>query len=123
MRKVKPRSGDEAIVVTKAVLRGADRLEISQKVLASIIGLSEATISRMRRGEFAIERSAGKSFELALLFVQLFELLDQMVHGDQRAARAWLSAENSALRGHPVDLIQSVRGLVEIVGYLLTKSR
>ncbi len=110
-------------MVTKAVLRGADRLEISQKVLASIIGLSEATISRMRRGEFAIERSAGKSFELALLFVQLFELLDQMVHGDQRAARAWLSAENSALRGHPVDLIQSVRGLVEIVGYLRTKSR
>ena len=38
--------------------------------------------------------------------------------GDANTARSWMHAENSALRGRPVDLIQTVTGLVNVLGYL-----
>ena len=46
-------SPERAAVVTKAVLRAAERLGLTNKVLASVIGLSEATVSRMRSGELS----------------------------------------------------------------------
>jgi len=54
----KPLSGTPAAeagpTVTKAVLRAADRLGISNKVIGSIVGLSEATISRMGSGGYTL---------------------------------------------------------------------
>lgn len=76
----------------------------------------------MRDGSFILVRGRGKAFELAQLLVQLYGLLDQSVSGDEMAARAWLIAENSVLGGRPVDLIQTVHGLAEVVGYLRARS-
>jgi hypothetical protein len=59
-----------------------------------------------------------KSFDLALLFVRLFRSLDAIAGGDEQAARAWLRNENLVLGGVPVSLIESVAGLVNVVGYL-----
>jgi transcriptional regulator with XRE-family HTH domain len=109
---------DEAVVLTKATIRVSDRLGISQKELASVVGLSESTISRMRKGSFALERSSNKAFELAQLLVRLYDLLDFIVVGDEAAARAWLTAENSTLQGRPVELIQRAQGLVNVISYL-----
>jgi transcriptional regulator with XRE-family HTH domain len=109
---------DEAVVLTKATIRVADRLGISQKVLALIIGLSESTISRMRKGLFTLERGNSKAFELAQLLVRLYNLLNLIVVGDEAAARAWLRAENSTLQGRPIELIQRVQGLADVVNYL-----
>ena len=50
----KPRPAESA-VITKATLRAADRLEVPGRILASVLGLSEATVSRMKRGAFALE--------------------------------------------------------------------
>jgi hypothetical protein len=72
----------------------------------------------MNGGAFVLERSNGKAFELAQLLVHLHDLLDRMVAGDDLAARAWLLADNSALGGRPIDLIESVQGLAVVVGYL-----
>ncbi|TIM63245.1 MAG: hypothetical protein E5Y58_29580, partial [Mesorhizobium sp.] len=47
-------------------LVAADLLDITARMLASIIGVSEATVSRMRRQEFLLERGT-KPFELAVL--------------------------------------------------------
>ena len=47
-----PRAADEAAVVTKAVLRAAERLALPNRVLAATLGLSEATISRMGSGTY-----------------------------------------------------------------------
>lgn len=116
------RALSEDAVLTKATIGAADRLCISQKQLASIIGLSEPTVSRMRKETFVLERRNGKAFELAQLLVQLCDLLDRLVVGDELAARAWLATENAALGGRPIDLIQTVRGLAEAVGYLRARS-
>ncbi len=118
----RPRGNDEGRVLTRAVIHAAQRLEVSQNALAAIIGVSEPTVSRMRRGSFALERDKGKSFELAALFVRLASSLDAAVHGDQVAAREWLKKENVALRGRPLDLIQSIGGLVDAVHYLVACS-
>jgi transcriptional regulator with XRE-family HTH domain len=122
MPKRKTGYASEAVALTSAIVNIADRLEISQRALASIIGLSEPTISRMRKGTFVLERDIGKSFELAQLLLSIDDLLDEIIAGDRTAAKAWLVAENLALRGRPIDLIQSVQGLVEVNRYLRARS-
>ena len=110
----------EGAVVAKAVLRAADHLGVSARTLGSVIGLSEPTVSRMKRGTFSLDRGT-KSFELALLFVRLFRSLDAIVGGDETVARAWLRQENSALGGRPIESIQTVSGLTHAIAYLDTR--
>src|SRR5215210_3570459 len=108
---------DEGAVATKAVLRAAERLALPNRVLASILGLSEASISRMGSGTYLLV-PGDKSFEIAVLFLRLFRALDAIVGGDAAAARAWLRSENTVLAATPLSVIQSVSGLVNVVGYL-----
>lgn len=109
----------EGVVLTKATIRAADRLAISQRILASVLGVSESVVSRMRTGERVLER--GKPFELAALFVRLYRSLDAIVSGDDKTASEWLRNENSALKARPLDLIQKVQGLVHVIQYLDTR--
>jgi hypothetical protein len=82
-----------------------------------VLGVSEATVSRMGAG--AYELAAGsKPYELAVLFLRLFRSLDAITGGDSRVARAWLRGENTALGAAPMALIESVSGLVNVVAYL-----
>ena len=104
-------------VVTRATLRAAARLGLSNKVVARVIGVSEATVSRMGTGAYIL-KPPDKSFDLALLVVRLFRSLDAITGGDEPVARAWLRNENHALGGVPVSLIETVSGLVNVVGYL-----
>ena len=104
-------------VVTRATLSAASRLGLSNKALARILGLSEATVSRMGSGTYLL-KPGDKPFDLALLFVRLFRSLDAITGGDEASARAWLRAENTALGGVPAAQIESVAGLMNVVGYL-----
>ena len=107
----------ESTVMTKAVLRAAARLGVSNKALAAVIGVSEATVSRMGSGSYTLS-PGDKAFDLAVLFVRLFRALDAIAHGDESVTQAWLRHENAALGGKPLTLIQSVPGLVHAVAYL-----
>ncbi|KQW18544.1 hypothetical protein ASC80_21300 [Afipia sp. Root123D2] len=111
-------SVNEGAVLTKAMIRAADRLGVSQKILAAVIGVSEPVVSRMRKGTFTIERASGKPFELAALFIRLYRSLDAIVDGDESVARAWLKNDNTALQNRPIDLIQKVQGLLHVIQYL-----
>ena len=108
-----PAAGGE--VLTRAARRAAERLGLSQKDLARVIGLSPATVSRL--AQRPLEPSA-KEGELAILFVRMFRSLDAVVGGDVESARKWLHAENAHLSGVPAQLIQTVTGLVDVVEYL-----
>jgi DNA-binding XRE family transcriptional regulator len=107
----------DAAVVAKAALRAAERLDLTNKVLARIIGVSEATVSRMKKGDYPLEKGQ-KPFELALLFVRLYRSLDALAGGDDTVARAWLRNFNLALNGRPVALIETVSGLGHVIQYL-----
>lgn len=98
-------------------MRAADRLGLSNKTLGRIIGVSEATVSRMGSGSHLLSPGE-KPFELALIFIRLFRSLDAMAGGDEAVATAWLRNDNIALGGSPLTLIQSVSGLVHVLAYL-----
>ena len=107
----------ESAVVTKAALRAAEQLGMTSKALANLIGVSEATVSRMRSGDYALQRDQ-KAFELAVLFVRFYRSLDAIVGGDRGVARAWLKSRNAALGAEPLALIQTVPGLMNAIQYL-----
>lgn len=103
--------------LSKAVVRGAVALRISQTALADVLGLSTSSVSRLVAGTYQLEPSRGKEWELALLLVRLFRSLDAIV-GPGEKAQAWLTGENTALNARPIDLIRSAQGLVNVVQYL-----
>jgi hypothetical protein len=104
-------------VVTQAVVRAADQLGVTGRALGAIIGVSEATVSRMKRGDFGLE-PATKPFELAVLFLRMFRSLDAIVGGDSVVAARWLANPNSALDARPIEKMQTVSGLADVVAYL-----
>jgi uncharacterized protein (DUF2384 family) len=109
-------AASEATVLTKAVLRAAQHLGMTN-TLATVIGVSEATVSRMRSGDYTLRRGQ-KSFELAILFLRFYRSLDAIVGGDQEVARTWLKNPNTALDSEPLTLIQTVPGLMNAIHYL-----
>ncbi|TWA68884.1 putative toxin-antitoxin system antitoxin component (TIGR02293 family) [Azospirillum brasilense] len=107
-----------AQVVTKAVLRAADQLDIPNTILAKILGVSEPTVSRMRKHGLTLS-TRDKSFELAILFIRLYRSLDAIVGGDPNVARAWLRNVNTALDdSKPLDKVQTITGLMHVIDYL-----
>ena len=120
MPPAKPRqasAANQAAVLTKATLRAATQLGMTNTALATVIGVSEATVSRMRSGDYLLQRGQ-KPFELAVLFVRLYRSLDAIVGGDDSVAGLWLKNRNSALNAEPIALIQTVPGLMNVIQYL-----
>ena len=107
---------EPAAVLSKAVLRAADLLQLPQAALARVLGLSPASVSRLRQGKLQLAPES-KAGELGLLLVRLFRSLDSIV-GDREAARTWLGSENLGLNGVPRDLMLTPQGLVHVVDYL-----
>lgn len=116
MLNAPPRPPGPSGVLTRATLRAADHLGLPQRVLAQILGVSAASLSRLGRSRSVDPES--KEGELAILFVRLYRGLDSLVGGSDDKARAWLSAENAHLAGIPLELITSVEGLVRTTEYV-----
>ncbi|HLS19425.1 MAG TPA: antitoxin Xre/MbcA/ParS toxin-binding domain-containing protein [Paracoccaceae bacterium] len=108
---------DRGSVLTKALLRTLGILGLSGREAGRIIGMSEATISRMRNGAFALEEGS-KPFELAALLVRAFRSLDAITGGDEKTARTWLRSPNTTLGVSPIERMFTVEGLVDVVAYL-----
>ncbi len=106
----------EAQVLSRAVMRAAAELGLSQSELAKVLGVSEASVSRLARGRLI--DPASKEGELALLLIRLFRSLDALVGGQAEAARRYLRAPNSHLGGAPAERIRTIAGLVDVVEYL-----
>lgn len=105
-----------AAVLSKAVSRAAERLDISKGMLAKVLGVSPPTITRLYSGDYLLAQGR-KEWDFALLFVRLFRSLDSIV-GDEGTARKWLNSQNIGLNGRPIDLITNTEGLVRVVQYL-----
>jgi hypothetical protein len=107
----------EAVVITKAAVNAAERLGLTARALSAVIGVSEATVSRLKRQDVLLERGT-KPFELAVLLVRLFRSLDAITGGDEGVSRSWMTAENRAIGGKPLDRIVSITGLTDVLAYL-----
>lgn len=104
-------------VLTKATLRSAGLLGLSNSVLAKAVGLSEASISRMTSGAKAFEVGS-KPAELAALVIRVYRSLDALVGNSEEHRRLWMTSYNRALNAIPRQAIQSAEGLVRVVTYL-----
>jgi transcriptional regulator with XRE-family HTH domain len=119
-RRAAPRAANEpdpAATLAKATARAAALLGLNGSALAAVIGASEATVSRIVRGERGLD-PASKSGELAILLVRLYRSLDALVGNDEAQRLAWMRSENAALGGVPAEGIRSVAGLAAAVAYL-----
>jgi hypothetical protein len=108
---------DAGRILTNAVLRAADKLGVPASALAEVLGLSAATVSRMKSGDYRLNPQK-KEFELGVLFVRLFRSLDAIVGGEEGVARAWLANQNVALAGKPAEKIRTISGLNDVIAYL-----
>lgn len=104
-------------VLSKATWRAARNLGLSGAALAKVIGLSEATISRLGRGEWDVSPNS-KEGQLAALLVRLFRSLDAIVGNDSTKVTVWMGSYNRALNGVPRELIESPQGLVLTLQYV-----
>ena len=107
---------EAAAVLSKAVARAAERLDVSKSLLAKVLGVSPPTITRLYSGNYLLDQGR-KEWDFALLFVRVFRSLDSIV-GDEATARKWLSSENRGLNARPIELIRNTEGLVRVVQYL-----
>lgn len=117
--QTKPRAAvpTEAAVLSKAVSNAARLWGLSNETLGKVIGVSGPTASRLRSGSWQLERGT-KPYELAQYFVRLFRSLDSLMGSDDQASVSWLKTRNSDLDGRPIDLILTIRGLLEVSDYL-----
>jgi len=106
-----------AKVLSKAVLRAAEQLDLRQAQLARMLGLSTATASRMASGDWLLAEDS-KPWELATAFVRLYRSLSAITGGEIGAMRAWLHSGNDALGDEPARLILTTEGLIHVLHYL-----
>ncbi len=113
------RSADaqQDIILTKALKNAADYWGFNNKQLSEVIGLSEASISRLKNGQYVIDHNS-KPWQLAVLFLRAFRGLDAYMGGHIENEKRWLKANNHALGGAPMDLMCNVEGLTSVVQYV-----
>jgi hypothetical protein len=114
---VHDRGFHEALVLTKALARAAGYWDLSNRQLGDMIGLSEATISRLRNGSYVLDQGS-KPWQLSVLFLRAYRGLDAYMGGHTGNEKRWLAASNSTLGGVPLELMRNVEGLAHVVQYV-----
>ena len=104
-------------LLTSAISKIATFWGLSNVKLSSVLGLSEATTSRLRSGKTFLD-PASKSFEAGQFLLRLFRSLDALMGSDDDAAKSWLTSHNLDLEARPIDLIDSFKGLLTVCDYV-----
>lgn len=110
-------SSPQSAVLTKAVLRAGEQLGLRQREMSNILGISEAQISRMKKGEVFLSEEK-KDFEIAALLVRLARSLDAIVGGDPKSTASWIRNHNTYLDAVPFVMMQKITGLINVINYL-----
>ncbi|CAN5391209.1 hypothetical protein BH10PSE19_BH10PSE19_22300 [soil metagenome] len=113
-----PTSADKKRILTKALIRMAERFELSRRELSAIIGQSESSLSRIFTKQNYYIDPASKEGQLAILLLRLFRNLDTLFGGNANQCQLWLKSDNSHLNAKPLELIQSIEGLIITIHYL-----
>lgn len=108
---------DEGRVLSTAVRQVAEYWSLTNEQLGAMLGLSAATVSRLRAGHYRL-KPADKAFELGQYLVRLFRSLDAIMGSDDGAAASWLRTANIDLGGRPIDRLVTIRGLMDVADYV-----
>lgn len=108
----------------KAVFETASRLGLSSAELAQILGLSRATVCRMRAAVAADAvvprpKMKSKTWELSIHLVRTYRAIHALVGGNDCDARLWFDGAVAGLsRQRPRDAVRSIEGLIRVEQYL-----
>lgn len=116
-RHLRQQSAAAATVLTKATLRSAALLGLTNAALARTVGVSEATVSRLASGERQFDIGS-KPAELAALLIRVYRSLDALVGNSERHRRLWMDSYNRAFNAAPREAIATAEGLARVVAYL-----
>jgi len=115
---------NDSTIVANSLIEASHLLGITQEQLASIIGVSRATVARIKKRsaqnlEDAAITNSSKSFELALLLIRIYRSLYAILGGDQKAMKHWMATPNHHLGSEkPLELVQTALGLGRVIWYL-----
>ena len=112
-----PHGEEGARTLSHAFGRAAEEHGLPRSAQARLLGVSEASLSRLAHGARTID-PVSKEGELALLYLRAWRSLDALCGGDGAKSRAWMHARNEHLGGRPAELVRSVTGLVHVLEYL-----
>lgn len=104
-------------VLTKAFMRMAEQLDLSRQELSRVLGKSPASLSRLYNQSAYIDPETTEG-QIVMLLLRLYRSLDTLFGGNVQQCQVWLRSHNKHLNGIPVQLIESVEGLVLTVQYL-----
>lgn len=104
-------------VLTKSILNLINYYDFTGKDLSEIIGISEASVSRLNQGKKLLSPNT-KEGELALLLVRVYRSLNSLVGNNHTKAKVWLNNHNDYFHQKPIDCMKTVSGLVAVLNYL-----
>lgn len=108
---------EKELVLTKAVINMARFFKLSGKDLSEIIGMSEASATRLNQGKKFLSPKT-KEGEMALLLLRVYRSLNALVGNNHGKACAWLMSDNTYFGETPLKKMKTVCGLVEVLNYL-----
>lgn len=108
---------EQARVLTKAILNVARFYDLSGKELSDIIGISEASITRLSQGKKWLSPDT-KEGEMAVLLIRVYRSLNALLGNDHPKAKLWLQSHNHYFSEKPIELLKTIPGLVGVLNYL-----
>jgi hypothetical protein len=105
-------SAHDWTLLVQAASQAANRLQISEQELATIIGGSDRN-----KDDLSLKGYQSVS-ENAALFLRINHSLDTLTGGDAATTISWLRSYNTSLTGCPIDLLRSSAGLRDVLGCL-----
>lgn len=109
---------DKKHVLRKALIHVSKQLGLKRRELSAIIGPSESFFSKLFSKSNYYLDPASKEGELAVLFIKLYRSLALIFGGNREQCRLWMRSENAHLGMMPLQLVQSIPGLIHTVEYL-----
>ena len=106
---------DSGAVVIKAFHRAYKELGVSRDDASRIVGVESATLNRNKDKGFD---PTSKTGELCLQFVRVYRSLFAIAGGDHGFMKHWLRTYNKALSQSPLELMFTIRGLIQVNEYL-----
>lgn len=110
-------NGDASAVLTKATLRAAQELGLSDAQLAAALHVRSVMISGLHHGAQLIAPET-QAWARATLLLHIHRKLVAFLGSDPASLRTWLLASNSALESSPIGLLVACGGLERVHEYL-----
>lgn len=123
VRALKMKQSTDAVVsdreraLTDAVLKTAELLNMKDREMAEVLGLSAGMISKMRKDDAALKERR-HPFHMATALVRIYRSLAGIVGHDVQHIQAWFHAPNRDLDATPAELVRTPQGLFHTLQYL-----